>query len=105
METSKFSSFYSSFKEAVNRIGKVCMFLFAAILGYLSCEIYHLTKSSRKGADIKTITETSVALNERGELLLIDRKSGDFTIYQDSVGISIFHHYAKDLQADYKKQN
>jgi hypothetical protein len=104
METSKISDFYAALKVVLNNIGKACLFFIAACAGYFSCEIYHLTRSSGEGSSIRTIKETSIALNERGELLLIDRKSGDFTIYQDSVGLSIFHHYAKDIQEDYKKQ-
>ena len=105
METSKISNFYADLKVVAGNIGKACLFFIAACIGYFSCELYHLTRYSGEAAPIKTIKETSIALNERGELLLIDRKSGDFTIYQDSVGLSIFHHYAKDIQADYKKQN
>lgn len=44
--------------------------------------------------EMKVMKQTSVAVNERGELMLIDRKNGTFQIYQDSVGQAIFKMYA-----------
>jgi hypothetical protein len=46
---------------------------------------------------MKMVKETSVAVNERGELMLIDRKNGTFQIYQDSVGQIIFKMYANKM--------
>ena len=47
--------------------------------------------------EMKVMTNTSVAVNERGELMLIDRKNGTFQIYQDSVGKTIFKMYANKM--------
>lgn len=47
--------------------------------------------------EMKVMSNTSVAVNERGELMLIDRKNGTFQIYQDSVGKSIFKMYANKM--------
>lgn len=47
--------------------------------------------------EMKMVKETSVAVNERGELMLIDRKNGTFQIYQDSVGQIIFKMYANKM--------
>lgn len=106
METSKtISDFHASLKVWLNKLGKVGLFFLSGLIGYLFCEIYHFTKSSRSETVVQTMKETSIAVNERGELLLINRKSGDFTIYQDSVGLSIFNHYAKEIQAEFKNQN
>ena len=47
--------------------------------------------------EMKVMTNTSVAVNERGELMLIDRKNGTFQIYQDSIGKAIFKMYANKM--------
>jgi hypothetical protein len=105
METSKISDFFGILKNSSKKLDKVFLIFVSAFIGYLSCEFYHLADRLRSEKRTRTINETSIALNEKGELLLIDRKTGDFIVYQDSVGISIFNHYAKDLQSSYKKQN
>lgn len=93
--------FFELFKDFFIKAGKVFLFFLCACVGYLACEFYHLAKN-RNESKIRTISETSVAINERGELLLIDRKDGSYMTYQDSVGISIFELYAKKFQSDYK---
>jgi hypothetical protein len=94
----------SKLKDYTVKLGRVFLFTLAVILGYSVCEIYHRTKTSPSvGKEVKTISETSVAINERGEMMIIDRKTGDYTIYQDSVGKSIFTLYANSIQAKYEK--
>jgi hypothetical protein len=41
--------------------------------------------------------ETSVAVNERGELMIIDRKTGAYTLYENGLGQSIFNIYANRI--------
>jgi hypothetical protein len=90
-------------KEILQKIAKSIFFLLALILGYSVCEIYHYTKQKKSTPkEVRKISETSVALNERGELMIIDRKTGDYTIYQDSVGKSIFTIYATGIQSKYE---
>jgi len=94
----------SKIKDYTRKLASVVFFVFALVLGYSVCEIYHRTKSSTsEGKQVKSISETSVAINERGEMMIIDRKTGDYTIYQDSVGKSIFTLYANSIQAKYEK--
>lgn len=71
-------------------------------LGYTTCEIYHSTKRIyKKPKNVMSIKNTSVAINERNELMIIDRSSGDYEIYTDSVGMCIFNLYAKSIQSRY----
>lgn len=39
--------------------------------------------------------DVSIAINERNELMLVDRVSGEYVTYQDSVGRGIFEMYSK----------
>lgn len=52
--------------------------------------------------EVKKIGETSVSINERNELMILDRNLGSYQIYQDSIGISIFWLYAKQLHEEVK---
>ena len=85
-------------------LGKVLLFVIAVCFGYGACELYHFTKRDPEVAKHpQTIRQTSVAINERGELMLINRKSGDYNIYQDSVGEAIFNLYASQIKNKYEK--
>jgi len=43
------------------------------------------------------LKDVSIAVNERNEVLIIDRKTGEYMTYQDSVGLAIFNMYAGRL--------
>jgi hypothetical protein len=45
---------------------------------------------------------TSVAINERGELMVIDRKGGAYTLYDATVGDMIFKLYANRIYSQNK---
>jgi hypothetical protein len=51
---------------------------------------------------VRKIKETSVAINERGELMIIDRTNGGYVMYEDSVGQAIFTLYSGSLQSKYQ---
>ena len=94
----------SKTKDYLSKLDKVILFSFAVIIGYSVCEIYHYTKQKPPTAkEVKKISETSVAINERGEMLIIDRKTGEYIVYQDSVGKSIFVLYANGIQSKYEE--
>ena len=43
------------------------------------------------------LRDVSIAVNERNEMLIIDRRTGEYLTYQDSVGTAIFGMYAGRL--------
>jgi len=47
--------------------------------------------------NIKTTDNTSVAINEKNQLLLINKQTGEYILYSDSIGSSIFNIYAKSI--------
>lgn len=91
-------------KETSRILGFVCL----VVLGYILSELYHYSTMERDKIDFsspkvtKTIKETSVAINERNELMIIDRTTGEYEIYQDSIGQSIFNLYATRIQSQYQ---
>ena len=91
-------------------IGKVMLFLCVFGIGYISSDLYHRVKETgnEKNGEAsvpkitKKIDKVSVAINERNELMIIDRTDGSYEIYQDSVGRCIFNLYANSIQTKYQ---
>jgi hypothetical protein len=46
---------------------------------------------------VKTQETVSVAINEKNQLILIDKETGEYQIYSDSVGLNILNVYAKTM--------
>lgn len=64
------------------------------VIGYYACQLSQKKEAKVELEQVKSIGETSVAINERSELLIIDRTTGAYKIYDDSVGTAIFNMYA-----------
>jgi hypothetical protein len=100
--------FTLAIKKFFNNLGKVAVIIIAMACGYAASEIYHRYEASIKAhkmQEAKTIQETSAAINERGELMVIDRKSGTYQIYDSQVGRTIFDLYAKEIYYKQKTGN
>ena len=41
--------------------------------------------------------QVNIAVDENNHLIIIDNKTGDYTIYQDSIGHTIFKLYARNI--------
>lgn len=47
--------------------------------------------------NVYSSTKVSIAVNEANELMLIDRNTGKYQMYSDSVGMSIFKMYSNRI--------
>ena len=103
MKNEKMTELMAKAKKAMTHVGKVTIVLIAITVGFILGEMYHrITESTEEKAplEIKKIhhlKETSVAINERNELMIMDRSSGNYEIYQDSIGKVIFRLYASQM--------
>lgn len=82
----------------LKRIGTVAVLASALIAGFCIGYYYELALNKVKGEpwrEAKTLKNTSVAVNENADLLIIDKKTGVYTIYSDSIGRVIFNIYAQ----------
>jgi hypothetical protein len=87
-------------EEFFKKLGNLLILAVALVAGFFIGYYYWMvTNRSEKTQwdNIKPLSTTSVAINERNELLVIDRKTGVYSIYQDSIGIVIFNLYANRL--------
>lgn len=91
---------WNAFSTALKRIGRATIIIIAVAVGFISGEIYHNYQSQIRNISMqesKTPEETSVAINERGELMIINRKKGNYTVYDKQVGNMIFNLYANKI--------
>lgn len=82
------------------KLGNLLMLVIALVAGFFIGYYYWvMTNKVDKSQwdNVKPLTTTSVAINERNELLIIDRKTGIYSIYQDSIGMVIFNLYANRI--------
>ena len=52
---------------------------------------------------VHKLKETSIAINERSELMIIDRQTGTYEIYEDSIGKVVFGLYASQMISNVTK--
>ena len=79
------------------KLGNLLIVAVAMITGFFIGYYYWVMMNQAKKSPLKNtkpLSTTSVAINERNELLVIDRADGTYTVYQDSVGLMIFNLYA-----------
>ena len=88
--------------KAYKFLSKIAVILISLVVGFLSSELHReFTERAVKPVPHvpKTLTrqETSVAINERGEIIFMNRADGTYVIYSDSVGQMVFNHYASSM--------
>jgi hypothetical protein len=91
--------------DLLKTVGKVTIVVVAMGVGFISGEIYHNYKAHTRISSMqepKKSETTSVAINERGELMVIDRKGGAYTLYDATVGDMIFKLYANRIYSQNK---
>jgi hypothetical protein len=86
---------FEYFKSVANRLGSIIVIAAAMVIGFLIGYYYWImfVKTTGQKETIK-LNAVSIAVNDRGELMIIDRTNGVYSIYQDSVGQEIFNIYA-----------
>jgi len=103
METQNENNFVSKLKMAGNHVGKIGIILVAISIGFFAGELYYKSKDNKTGKfpmdlkEVHSLKETSIAINERDELLIIDRKAGNYEIYDPAVGKVVFRLYASQM--------
>lgn len=48
--------------------------------------------------------QVKVAITNQGELIILDKETGEYSIYSDSIGNSIFELYATRIYSQYKSK-
>jgi hypothetical protein len=80
--------------------GRVTIIAISLFIGFTSGEIYRAYKkgiATTHMPPVQKVDITSVAINDRGELMLIDRGTGKYLLFDNQVGESIFNQYASRI--------
>lgn len=72
--------------------------LSAFFLGYYYPKIKQTIVGEQKTLIVpKTSSQITVSVTDRGELMLMDRRTGNFEIYEETVGLNVFKSYGSKI--------
>lgn len=97
---------FEKVKQFLSALSKVAIVILAMATGFAAGNLYYRYTNSLQAKTMqkaRTQEETSIAINERGEIMVIDRKSGFYEVYSDTVGKMIFDLYASKMYYSTKK--
>lgn len=102
----KITNFLEKRKSTIKSIG-IIVFIVASLLGGFSVGYFYNEQYGPKKPTIQMVkvnrSQVNLAIDENNHLLIIDKSTGDYTVYQDSIGMSIFKLYAKNIFIDQTK--
>jgi hypothetical protein len=93
----------SRFKRLASSTGRIVVITVSIGIGFICGEYYMKSKSTKTNnvpmdfKNIRKIEETSIAINERDELMIINRKTGKYEMYDSGVGKVVFRMYASQM--------
>jgi hypothetical protein len=88
-------------KKVLKNLMVYSVIVVAAVASFFVGMYY--TKMSDKNKTVKyevnkvLKSEVNLAIDENNHLIVIEKKTGNYTIYQDSIGNTIFNLYAKNV--------
>jgi hypothetical protein len=82
----------STLKNVANYVFILLVLTSGFFLGRVSHDI--LPKVEAPQPTVKQANEISIAINESNQMLIIDKKSGKYEMFADSIGLTIFRMYA-----------
>jgi hypothetical protein len=83
----------TSLKSAANWILVVATTVSAFLLGYYFPLIKTTISGKVSAVEALPPTVISVSVTDRGELLIMDRSTGKFNVYDESIGLNVFKAY------------
>lgn len=100
MDNEKLKAQWEKVTNFLNTASKVAIVLIAIAAGFSGGNLYSKYKTTLEASTMQKAHDqgsTSVAINERGEVMIIDRKTGTYELYTDTVGKMIFDIYASKM--------
>ena len=113
MKNEKLSAFINKAKVVLTHTGKIVIIIVAMVIGFIISDVNHRLQAKKEKEtnqvvnlkNVHSLSETSIAINERSELMVIDRRTGTYEIYQDSIGTIIFNLYAGKIYSSKTNTN
>ena len=102
----KFNEIVKRFKPLFRNVMFMVFIGVSLFAGFYAGSAYN-TKYGPKKPTIHMVkvnrSQVNLALDEHNHLIIIDKKTGDYTVYQDSIGVSVFKLYARNIFSDTSK--
>lgn len=102
----KFVKFFERSKPVFKNIIFLSFVSISLVAGFYIGSSYN-SKYGPQKPTIHTVkvnrSQVNLALDEHNHLIIIDKKTGDYTVYQDSIGVSVFKLYARNIFSDVSK--
>jgi hypothetical protein len=83
----------TSLKSAVNWMLVVATAISAFLLSYYFPKLKSLVTGEISAVEALPPTVVSISVTDRGELLIMDRRTGKFNVYDESIGLNVFKAY------------
>lgn len=83
----------TSLKSAANWVLIAATAVSAFLLGYYFPKIKSTISGDASSVQALPPTVISVSVTDRGELLIMDRRTGKFSVYDESIGLNVFKAY------------
>jgi hypothetical protein len=87
----------------INKAASVILVAGSLVLGFGIGYYFHIldtmSSTSVKVEKLKTNKEVRIAIDESNQLIIMDKNTGSYQMYSDTVGRTIFNMYAKQIVA------
>jgi|688.fasta_scaffold74055_8 hypothetical protein len=87
----------------INKAASVILVAGSLVLGFGIGYYFHIldiiNDKSVKVENLKTNKEVRIAIDEANQLIIMDKNTGSYQMYSDTVGRTIFNMYAKQIVA------
>lgn len=98
--------------EKVKQIGKQTLFyliittslIVGVSIGYHYEKLKTLGQSSKFNPSVIKKSDVSLAIDEKNNILIVNKNDGTYIMYQDSIGYTIFNFYAKNIWSEHSKK-
>lgn len=90
---------YKSLKQILIKIGKYLSIALIVTSSFFIGKYKGETNIETEVESFKHVyrSDVNIAIDESGNLIILDKESGHYTIFEDSIGNSIFKIYAKNI--------
>ena len=91
----------------IKSLSQYVMILIALISGFIIGKFHYKLEQVKEDTTnpfnhVRNIKNISIAVNEHNELMLINKNTGNYQIYSDSIGMSIFRMYSNRIYQNIK---
>jgi hypothetical protein len=97
----KIKSFIENSRPVISKIKLILFVVLCVVSSFFMGMIYKKMHTPKvKGIEMIHVnkSEVNLALDEHNNLLVIDKSTGNYTVYDDSIGVSIFKIYARNIK-------